>query len=315
MSSIDVRAGVQQLQVAPEYHGQRIDNFLFRTLKGVPKSRIYRLLRRGEVRVNRGRVKADYRLQTGDTVRIPPIRTAAPDSPVVPPGIQAQLEAAVLHEDRELLVLNKPAGLAVHGGSGLAFGIIEALRARRPEPAFLELVHRLDRDTSGCLLLAKTPETLRTLQQAFQSDAIEKHYLLLVRGQWNAGIRVVDAPLNVHQRRGGERQVTVDAAGKAARTRFQPVTLQARASLLEATLYTGRTHQIRVHAASLGHPLAGDERYGDGDFNRWMAGRGLNRLFLHAHRLDFSLGHRQYAFSAPLDDTLREVLERLQYPA
>ena len=315
MSGTDVSTGVRQLEVAAEYHGQRIDNFLFRTLKGVPRSRIYRLLRKGEVRVNRGRVKADHRLQTGDVVRIPPIRTSAPGSAVVPPGAKAQLASAILHEDRELLVLNKPAGLAVHGGSGLEFGVIEALRAMRPEPGFLELVHRLDRETSGCLLLARNPGVLRELQQAFRADTIEKHYLLLVRGQWNEGTRVVDAPLDVHQRRGGERTVTVDAAGKAARTRFRPVTLRGTASLLEATLYTGRTHQIRVHAASLGHPLAGDERYGDPEFNRWMAGRGLNRLFLHAHRLEFSLGHREYAFSAPLDDTLRQVLEQLEHPA
>lgn len=315
MSNNDVGTGVQYLEVSAEHHGQRIDNFLFRTLKGVPKSRIYRILRKGEVRVNRARVKAEHRLQTGDSIRIPPLRMPLAGAVVVPAGVQEQLAKAILHRDRDLVVLNKPAGLAVHGGSGLAFGIIEALRATNLAPGYLELVHRLDRETSGCLLVARNPETLKSLQQVFQSNDLEKRYLVLVRGQWNAGAHTVDAPLDTRERLHGERQVVVSTTGKAARTHFQPLTLSAEASLLEATLHTGRTHQIRVHAASCGHPVAGDGRYGDADFNGKMKGHGLSRLFLHAHRLEFSLGHRQYAFSAPLHDDLRAVLDHLEKTA
>lgn len=311
MSTGDSNNRVQHWQVTATCHGQRIDNFLFRNLKGVPKSRIYRLLRRGEVRVNRGRVRADYRLQAGDELRIPPIRVAESGTPVVPQHVQVQLREAVLHEDRDVLVLDKPAGLAVHAGSGLDFGVIEALRASRGRDEFLELAHRLDRDTSGCLVLARNPETLRSLQEAFRQDHLEKRYLVLVQGQWDLGEQYVDAALDTGHRRGGERHVQVAAQGKPARTRFQPVNLHPLASLLEATLFTGRTHQIRVHAASVGHPVAGDERYGDDVFNRRMGRLGLQRLFLHAHRLEFALGGREYAFSTPLDSSLRRVLEGL----
>jgi 23S rRNA pseudouridine955/2504/2580 synthase len=306
--------GVRHLEIASDYAGQRLDNFLLRELKGAPKGLIYRIVRKGEVRLNGGRVQPDRRLQTGDVLRIPPVRLGEreerPFRP--PPGLAEQLRAAVLYEDREILVLDKPAGLAVHGGSGLDYGVIEALRALRPEEAFLELAHRLDRETSGCLVLAKTPAALRLIQDAFRAGQVEKHYLALVRGYWNHGPREVNLPLRRNLLRGGERMVEVMNDGKPARTEFRPVSLFKWASLLDVGIATGRTHQIRVHAAHVDHPLAGDDKYGDAGFNRTMAEQcGLRRLFLHAHSLNLPLGGRDIAVSAPLDAKLKAVLDHL----
>lgn len=305
---------VRHVTISPLYAGQRLDNFLLRELKSAPKSLIYRILRTGEVRLNGGRARPERRLQAGDLLRIPPVRLGErPEQPLqAPPGLAQRLREAVLYEDRELLVLDKPAGLAVHKGSGLDYGVIELLRALRPEAPFLELAHRLDRDTSGCLALAKTPTTLRRIQDALRLGQVEKRYLALVRGYWNHGPREVNQPLRRNVLRGGERMVEVLDDGKSARTHFQPVSLHRPASLLEVRIATGRTHQIRVHAAHVGHPLAGDEKYGDAEFNRLMAAQyGLRRLFLHAHGLSLTLGGREIAVSAPLDSELKALLDRL----
>ncbi|MCP5127865.1 MAG: RluA family pseudouridine synthase [Gammaproteobacteria bacterium] len=305
---------VRYLEIAPEHTGQRLDNFLLRELKGAPKSLIYRILRTGEVRLNGGRVQPRHRLQTGDVLRIPPLRLAEPDDrPFHPPsGLAERLRAAVIYEDRDLLALDKPAGLAVHKGSGVDYGIIEILRALRPEEPFLELAHRLDRETSGCLMLARTPTALRHIQEAFRDGRVEKRYLALARGHWNLGAHEVNQPLRRNILRGGERMVEALDDGKPALTRFRPVSLHATASLLEVRIATGRTHQIRVHAAHIGYPLAGDDKYGDAVFNRTMAeGYGLRRLFLHAHSLNLPLGGREIAVSAPLDAELKAVLDLL----
>lgn len=306
--------GVRHLQVAPQHAGQRLDNFLLRELKGAPKSLVYRILRKGEVRLNGGRVQPDRRLQAGDVLRIPPVRlTEREERPLrVPQGLAEQLREAVLYEDRDLLVLDKPAGLAVHKGSGVDFGVIELLRALRPREPFLELAHRLDRETSGCLALARTPEALRLVHDALRTGRAEKRYLALVRGYWNHGAREVNLPLRRNVLRGGERMVEVADDGKPASTRFRPVSLFKPASLLETSIATGRTHQIRVHAAHVGHPLAGDEKYGDSAFNRIVAEHyGVRRLFLHAHSLTLPLGGREIAVSAPLDAELKAVLDDL----
>ena len=306
--------GVRHLAITADDAGQRLDNFLRRELKGAPKSLIYRIVRTGEVRLNGGRVPPERRLQAGDVLRIPPVRLGEREErPLrVSPGLAERLRAAVLYEDRELLVLDKPAGLAVHKGSGLDYGVIEVLRALRPNEPFLELAHRLDRETSGCLALAKTPAALRALQDALRTGRVEKRYLALVRGYWNHGPREVNQPLRRNVLRGGERMVEVLDDGKPARTHFRPVSLHKPASLLEARIDTGRTHQIRVHAAYVGHPLAGDDKYGDADFNRLMAEQyGLRRLFLHAHSLSLPLGGRDIAVSAPLDAELKAVMDRL----
>lgn len=309
---------VRHLEIPPEYAGQRLDNFLLRELKGAPKSLIYRILRKGEVRLNGGRVSPDRRLQAGDKLRIPPLRLAELEERPLrpPPGWAERLQAGILYEDRQLLILDKPAGLAVHKGSGIEFGVIELWRALHPDEPFLELAHRLDRETSGCLMLARTPEMLRTIQEALRAGRVEKRYLALVRGYWNRGAWQISAPLRRNVLRGGERMVEVVADGKSALTDFRPVSLFKTAALLEARITTGRTHQIRVHAAHLGHPLAGDEKYGDPAFNRTLAERcGLRRLFLHAHSLTLSLAGREIAISAPLAAELKTVLDQLDASA
>jgi 23S rRNA pseudouridine955/2504/2580 synthase len=279
--------GARVLCVDAESDGQRIDNFLVRQLKGVPKSHLYRVMRRGEVRVNKGRVKASHRLSAGDLVRIPPLRTASPELEVrVPPSRLEGLSRAILYEDERLLVIDKPAGLAVHGGSGLSHGLIESLRQLRPGRE-LELVHRLDRETSGCLLVSKRRSALRELHALLREGAVEKRYLALMVGDLGGESRVVDAPLKKNVLRGGERLVQVDPReGKPARTIFRVVRrdrFEGRAlTLVEAELVTGRTHQIRVHAAHLGAPLAGDAKYGDPVADRALKDLGLSRLFLHA---------------------------------
>jgi 23S rRNA pseudouridine955/2504/2580 synthase len=298
----------QHVQIGVWHAGQRIDNFLMTQLKGVPKSHVYRLLRRGEVRVNKGRIKPDYRLKEGDDVRIPPLRR--PEIGQVPlKTAPAWLEDRVLYEDAALLVLDKPAGVAVHGGSGQSYGVIEALRALRAQAPFLELVHRLDRETSGCLLIAKKPSMLRALHQMLRDGEIEKRYLALVQGRWDRERRV-DLPLLKKVLQSGERMVRVDPQGKLALSVFHPRHLYQDATLMEITIMTGRTHQIRVHAAALGHPLAGDEKYGSADFNRTMRKRGLRRLFLHAHALHFRRpdSGEQVNLEVPLEGELERVL-------
>lgn len=305
--------GVRMLQVGAEDAGQRIDNYLMRHLKGAPRSLIYRILRRGEVRVNKGRIKPEYRIQAGDQVRVPPVRTSAPTPSNVGEGAGDRLEQRILYEDERLLVIDKPAGMAVHGGSGLSYGVIEALRAARPDAHFLELVHRLDRETSGCLLIAKKRSELRMLHELLRERAVDKRYLALVQGRWNLGDKRINAPLLKNQLRSGERIVTVNPEGKAADSRFRPLDIFKEASLVEVDLGTGRTHQIRVHGAHVGHPLAGDEKYGNEIFNRRMRELGLRRLFLHAHSIGFRdpINGREINVSTPLPAELRAVLDKL----
>lgn len=320
-------AGVRMLRVDGETDGQRIDNFLLRHLKGVPRSHLYRVLRRGEVRVNKGRVKASHRLHEGDLVRIPPLRTGGPEAPVrVPASRLAPLAGAVLFEDERLLIIDKPAGLAVHGGSGLSYGLIESMRELRPGRE-LELVHRLDRDTSGCLIISKRRSALRELHELIREGGMDKRYLALLVGDLDRAKVTVDAPLKKNVLRGGERLVQVDAEeGKTARTVFRVLrrlTFGAGVvTLVEAELITGRTHQIRVHAAHLGMPLAGDPKYGDEAANRELKTLGLSRLFLHACALSFQLkggggGPPEetpvtYQVESPLPDDLEDILSALE---
>jgi 23S rRNA pseudouridine955/2504/2580 synthase len=306
------RTGVQKIRIDDEQAGQRIDNFLRRQLPGLPTGRLYRILRRGEVRVNGGRVRAEYKLKSGDEVRIPPARIDA--QPPAPPAASIRdLESHILFEDKRLLVLDKPSGLAVHGGSGISHGAIELLRAARPDLRDLALVHRLDRETSGCLVLAKRRSALRELHRKFRDGIVEKNYLALVIGDWQLGEQLVDAPLLVEHRAKGERHVVVSEDGKPAQTRMRLSRTYGKYSLMQCQPLTGRTHQIRVHAAHMGHPLAGDERYGDAEANATLKKLGLKRLFLHAQSISFpdDSGNEQH-FTAPLADDLQEFLERLE---
>jgi len=309
-----LHSGVRQLEIAPDDQGQRVDNFLLRELKSVPRSRVYRILRRGEVRVNGKRVKPEYRLVAGDRLRVPPVRIdVQPKERRVPDSLLETVRSAIVHEDRELLVVNKPAGLAVHGGSGLDFGVIEVLRADRPNES-LELVHRLDRETSGCLLVARRRSSLRALHALLREGRVEKRYLALLAGQWPHGKARIDVPLKTRQLQGGERIVRAQAGGKEAVSVFAPIEFYGkRATLVEIDLKTGRTHQIRVHAVHSGHPVAGDQKYGDRDFNQEMRGLGLERMFLHATAISFTWPEteRQVDLSVPLDVELKAVLDRL----
>jgi 23S rRNA pseudouridine955/2504/2580 synthase len=305
---------VSFVDVGPEHAGQRLDNFLIRHLKGVPKSRIYNLLRKGEVRINKGRVKPDTRVKNGDIIRIAPIRVAQRGDPAVPgQQLRRYLAENILFEDEGLLIINKPAGLAVHGGSGISLGAIEALRAERPDARFLELVHRLDRDTSGCLMLAKKRSVLLELQQAMQRNQIDKRYLALVKGQWPKGKSTINAPLLKNQVSSGERIVRVDVEGKASVTHFKISQRFKEATLLEVTLETGRTHQIRVHCQFSGQPVAGDPKYGDTHFNESLKDSGLKRMFLHASNLRFRhpLSGDWVDVEAPLPKDLQPILKNL----
>ena len=303
---------VRFLEVAEDYAGQRLDNFLLRELKGVPKTRIYKALRKGEIRVNKGRVKADYRVVGGDRIRIPPLRMAEDSTPVVPGRWTSLLEERLIYEDDRLWVLNKPSGLAVHGGSGLSVGMIECLRQIAPDERFLELVHRLDRDTSGCIMVARRPAALKELHRLLRDDKVDKRYLALVSGRWAPSRHFVEAPLKKNTLKSGERIVRVDREGKAARTEFSVLEHFDGATLVEARPITGRTHQIRVHALHAGHPILGDDKYGDKESNRYAAELGLKRLFLHAASLKFRLDGERIALSAPLDESLERVLETLR---
>ncbi|SQI41071.1 Ribosomal large subunit pseudouridine synthase C [Leminorella richardii] len=310
------QATVQIVTIEADTAGQRVDNFLIAQLKGVPKSMIYRILRKGEVRVNKKRVKPEYKLEAGDMLRIPPVRVAERAENAVSAKLEkvAALEHCIIFEDEHLLVLNKPSGTAVHGGSGLSFGAIEGLRALRPDARFLELVHRLDRETSGVLLVAKKRSALRSLHEQLRLKTMQKDYLALVRGQWQSHCKVVQAPLLKNVLQSGERIVRVDAEGKPSETRFKVEERFALATLIKASPVTGRTHQIRVHTLHAGHPIAFDDRYGDREFDATLAGTGLNRLFLHAAALRFehpSTGET-VRVEAPLDETLRHCLSVLR---
>jgi 23S rRNA pseudouridine955/2504/2580 synthase len=305
-------SGVRKVRIDADGAGQRVDNFLQRELSGVPRSRVYRLLRRGEVRVNGGRVRADYRLEAGDEVRIPPVRLRAEGAPPSADRAAAILDH-VLFEDKRLLVIDKPAGLAVHGGSGINHGVIELLRAARPELRDLSLAHRLDRETSGCLVIARKRSALRALHEKFRQGVVEKNYLALVVGDWQLGEQLIDTPLQVTHRRGGERHVIVSADGKPAQTGVRLSRSYRKYSLVQCSPRTGRTHQIRVHLQSVGFPIAGDDRYGDEDANRRLKALGLPRLFLHAQSISFPDEHgNELHFTAPLPGDLDGFLAKLQ---
>lgn len=304
----------QLVEITHINQDQRIDNYLITRLKGVPKSHVYRIIRKGEVRVNKKRIKPEYRLQAGDIVRIPPLRLATPPSTTPPPKMQERLEQCILYEDSNLIVINKPSGVAVHGGSGISFGVIEALRQSRPQEKFLELVHRLDRDTSGCLLLAKKPGVLKELHELMRNNQIEKIYLALVQGYWPRHLHQVDVSLKKYQLQSGERMVSVNTEGKTALTEFRVIERFTTTTLMEAKLHTGRTHQIRVHALHAKHPVVGDDKYGDKDFNKELRKFGCKRLFLHATKLQFVLPStgQTITVQADLDAELQACLARLR---
>jgi 23S rRNA pseudouridine955/2504/2580 synthase len=302
---------VQWLEISEANSEQRLDNFLISTLKGVPKTRIYRMVRKGEVRVNKGRVDVSYKLALGDIVRIPPVRVAEKNQPIiVQPTLKYSLENHIIYEDEGFIVLNKPSGFAVHGGSGVTSGVIEALRQIRPQQKFLELVHRLDKETSGCLLIAKKRSVLRVLHELFRGDGIKKTYMALLAGQFQRKKQLVDVPLLKNVAQGGERMVIVSQAGKSAETLFTRLKQYQEATLVHAAPTTGRTHQIRVHAAWLGHPIIGDDRYGENEINKIFKKRGYKRLFLHAEQLQFAHPVSGVAlhFTAPLPEDLQELL-------
>lgn len=313
--SDEIKLPVQLIEIEPDFIGQRIDNFLLARLKGVPKSVIYRVLRKGEVRVNKKRIKPEYKLQQDDVVRIPPLTVAAEGEPIsVKLSMVKNLEQHILFEDNDLIVLNKPSGMAVHGGSGLQFGVIEALRALRPLAKSLELVHRLDRDTSGCLLIAKKRSVLTHLHEQLRNKTVEKKYWALVAGDWDNKVRKVTEPLKKNTLQSGERVVRVDEAdGKPSETRFRILQRYQQGTLVEAFPVTGRTHQIRVHTACSGHPIACDDKYGDNTFTSQMQQIGLNRLFLHAKILSFVHPNTQTTMriEAPLDPSLELALTKL----
>ncbi|MEL0658431.1 23S rRNA pseudouridine(955/2504/2580) synthase RluC [Psychromonas arctica] len=307
-----INHSVRIIDIAQENAQQRIDNFLRLHLKGVPKSMIYRIVRKGEVRVNKKRIKPDYKLQVGDSVRIPPVKVD-PDNALPSPKLNSikNLESEIVYEDDGLIILNKPSGLAVHGGSGVDFGVIEGLRALRPDARFLELVHRLDKATSGCLLIAKKRSVLRALHEQLRQKTMKKQYFALVKGQWNIKDRLVREPLlKIPQ----DSVVKVSPLGKASETHFKIVQRYEGATLVEASPVTGRTHQIRVHAACKGHNIACDERYGDKTFDSKMKALGLNRLFLHAAHITFfhPVLEKRMTVSAPLCPRLEELLGKLQ---
>lgn len=306
---------VQTLKIDEDSADQRIDNFLMRQLKGVPRSHIYRLLRGGEVRVNSGRVDATYRLQAGDSVRIPPVRTAAKAEVPKTATRHPVPDFGIVYEDEALLVIDKPSGVAVHGGSGVSFGVIEQLRNARPELRYLELVHRLDRETSGLLMIAKKRSALTRLHAAMRAGRIRKSYYALVKGVWTEKRREIDFSLRKYLTAEGERRVSVDRkAGVHARTIVESAEAYGPYSLVKATLDTGRTHQIRVHLTHLGFPLVGDDKYGDFELNRQVMKQGLKRMFLHAAELDLEhpLSGEKLALRAPLPSELSDFLSKVR---
>jgi len=303
---------VRFLQIDADQAGQRIDNFLMSKLKGVPRSKIYQIVRKGEVRVNKGRIKVHYKIQAGDEIRIPPVRVAQREQGIVSKHVVRKLLDSIIYEDEDFLVLNKPSGTAVHGGSGVKSGVIETLRVARPESRFLELVHRLDKNTSGCLLIAKKRSALRYLQDLFREHKIQKKYLALVKGNVKNKSYHVELALKKSTLPSGERIVRVNKDGKHAISDFNVIESNKVASLYEVVIKTGRTHQIRVHAQSLNHPVAGDDKYGDDEFNLEMKAYGLKRMFLHAETLSLKTPQgKKIHLISPLDSNLQKVLKNL----
>jgi 23S rRNA pseudouridine955/2504/2580 synthase len=300
------KARARTLEVGEEAAAQRIDNFLLRHLKGVPKSHVYRVLRSGEVRVNSGRVKPEYRLQAGDRVRVPPIRVSQEEKAKAKPA-----EFPVVYEDPALLIVDKPSGVAVHGGSGVSFGVIESLRASRPQAKFLELAHRLDRDTSGLLIVAQKRAALVELHRMLREGEVSKEYLTVAKGQWEGAGRELRESLHKYVDAKGERRVAVHEDGKEAVTRVRVVRTSPAFSLLQVSLLTGRTHQIRVHLAHAGHPVLGDTKYGDFELNRRLEKAGVRRLFLHASRLAFAhpLTRERIELKAPLPAEIKKFVD------
>ncbi|MCF7360932.1 23S rRNA pseudouridine(955/2504/2580) synthase RluC [Vibrio diazotrophicus] len=311
----EIRTQVQFIDIDEDMAGQRIDNFLRNQLKSIPKSMVYRILRKGEVRVNKKRVKAEYKLEAGDVVRVPPVTIEAKAEEATAPSTKlnkvAELEHCIIHEDDHVLILNKPSGTAVHGGSGLKFGAIEALRALRPQARFLELVHRIDRDTSGILLVAKKRSALRHLQAQFREKTVQKYYFALVMGEWENKWKVVNAPLLKNE---VNSIVRVNSNGKLSETRFKILEKFDQATLIQASPITGRTHQIRVHTQYMGHPIAWDDRYGDRRFDAYTAQFGIDRLFLHAANIRFvhPATEEQMEINAPLDSKLEHALAQMR---
>ncbi len=307
-------AQVEYVSVDEDASGQRLDNFLSGHLRGVPRARLYRALRKGEVRVNRGRVRADYRLVAGDRIRIPPLHRLAPtQTEPVPKGRLQQVATAIVYEDADLLAVDKPAGLAVHGGSGLNYGLIECLRQLRPNGGYLELVHRLDRDTSGLVLIAKRARVLRELHRQLREKHIDKRYVALVAGRWPRHVQQVDAPLEKNVLSSGERMVRVSAQGKRAQTRFRVLERLPAATLVEAAPITGRTHQIRVHALHAGCPILGDTKYAHDEAVSLAGQIGLRRLFLHAEKLSFTLPDAApLELQAALEHNLEVALNKIR---
>lgn len=307
---------VRYIEINEDEAGQRIDNFLIAKLKNVPKSLIYRIVRKGEVRVNKKRIKADYKLQHNDLIRLPPIQQKEQEKTLISPKLKqiAVLEEAILYEDDYLIALNKPSGIAVHGGSGLLFGVIEGLRALRPQARFLELVHRIDRDTSGVLLIAKKRSALRSLHEQLREKKMKKQYLALVKGDWPSSCKKIEAPLLKINLAGGDRMVKVDSSGKPSITQFKVERRFGIATLIQASPITGRTHQIRVHTLYASHPIAFDDRYGDRTFDEKLKNTGINRLFLHAKQVFFTHPNTQelMQIEAPLDEKLEQGLQILQ---
>jgi len=301
---------VTWLEVGEDAEGQRLDNFLLRIAKGVPKSHIYRVIRSGEIRVNKGRVAAEYRLKLGDRLRLPPMRTAERTLQAAVPA----RDFTIAWEDEALIVIDKPAGVAVHGGSGISFGLIEQLRRARPLAKFLELAHRLDRETSGLLIVAKKRVALTRLHDQFRDGVIAKRYLALVRGRWHNELQHVRLPLHKYLTAEGERRVSVNPEGKVSHSIVRLVARWENFSLVEVELKTGRTHQIRVHLAHLGFPIAGDDKYGDFPLNKALQKTGLGRMFLHAARLTLPhpLSGAAVELESPLPEELRGFTEKLE---
>ena len=305
---------VSFLTVDEEHAERRLDNFLIGHFGSLPKTRIYQMIRKGEVRVNKGRIKQNYRLQIGDMVRIPPVYITLRENPNKPPeGLSELIRNSIIFEDEYLIAINKPSNVAVHSGSSVQYGVIEILRAQRPESHFLELVHRLDRATSGCLLIAKDHKTLRGMHDILKSGDVKKMYLALLQGQLMNKLQTVDLSLSKTGIASGDKKVRVDKTGKQALTHFYLLKCFDVASFCRVGLMTGRTHQIRVHAAAIDHPLAGDEKYGDWEFNRAMKKSGLKRLFLHAEALSFQMPStgKQINLTAQLPDELQQCLDKL----
>lgn len=310
--SLVSKTSVQFISISDEESGQRVDNFLLRTLNGVPKTRIYKAIRKGEVRVNKGRVKPENKLTAGDLIRVPPLDVVESNAPKsIPDRWFKRIAKSVVYEDQNLIVLDKPTGLAVHGGSGVNFGLIESLRQIYPNQRYLELVHRLDRDTSGLIMVAKRASTLRELHQLLRGDGVDKRYLALVHGKWPAHRVRVEASLEKSGLASGERVVRVSADGRRSITDFRVVERLNGATLIEAKPVTGRTHQIRVHAQHAGHPIMSDPKYASEDQLNEAKSIGLKRLFLHAYRLSFRLDGSLYEFEAPMDAELQQVCESI----